>query len=161
MYCEDVELSLRARLWGGRVGIEPAARVDHDYTFAKGAAKWRRLERNRWATIVRTYPGALLTLLAPGLVATELALWVVAAASGWGPAKRRAVGDVLRALPQLVRERSAVQAQRAVSAREFAAALTPDLDSAYLGRAARSPALRLALRAYWAAVCTLLAVSDR
>ena len=37
MYCEDVDLSLRLWLWGGRVGVEPAARVDHDYAFAKGA----------------------------------------------------------------------------------------------------------------------------
>ena len=37
-----------------------AAVVDHDYEFAKGAAKWRLLERNRWATIVRCYPGPLL-----------------------------------------------------------------------------------------------------
>ena len=58
MYHEDVDLSLRLRLAGGRLGVEPAAVVDHDYEFAKGPAKWRLLERNRWATIVRCYPGA-------------------------------------------------------------------------------------------------------
>ena len=40
-----------------RSGVEPAARVDHDYEFDKGPAKWRYLERNRWATLIRTYPG--------------------------------------------------------------------------------------------------------
>ncbi|MQA76201.1 MAG: glycosyltransferase, partial [Solirubrobacterales bacterium] len=74
LYHEDVDLSLRARLAGGRLGVEPAARVDHDYEFDKGAAKWRYLERNRWATLIRTYPAALLALLAPALVATDLAL---------------------------------------------------------------------------------------
>jgi GT2 family glycosyltransferase len=158
MYCEDVELSLRARLWGGRTGLEPAARVDHDYEFGKGAAKWRLLERNRWATILRTYPAALLALVAPALLATEAALWAIAAAGGWRDAKRRAAGDTLRALPRLLRERRAIQSRRAVSAAEFARMLTPDLGSAYLGRAGRSRLLRWALRAYWAAVLRVLAL---
>ena len=149
MYHEDVDLSLRLRLAGGRLGVEPRAVVDHDYEFAKGAAKWRRLERNRWATIVRCYPGRLLVLLAPALLATELALLPVAAAGGWLPQKLAATGDTLRALPRLLRERRAIQATRTISCSEFAAHLTPDLDSPYLGRAGRSRPLRLALRAYW------------
>jgi N-acetylglucosaminyl-diphospho-decaprenol L-rhamnosyltransferase len=156
MYQEDVDLSLRLRLAGGRLGVEPAAVVDHDYEFAKGADKWRRLERNRWATIVRCYPGALLLPLAPALVATELALLAVAAAGGWLPQKLAAAGETVRALPRLLRERRAVQATRTVSAAEFAAWLTPDLDSPFLGSAGRSRLLRGALRAYWRLVLALL-----
>src|SRR5262249_56362921 len=74
LYQEDVDLSLRLRLRGGRLGVEPAARVDHEYEFEKGAAKWRRLERNRWATIIRTYPAPLLAALAPALLAAQLAV---------------------------------------------------------------------------------------
>lgn len=88
-YHEDVDLSLRVRLAGGRVGAEPAARVDHSYEFAKGAAKWRRLEANRWATVLRTYPTPLLVAIAPALVATELAILAAALAGGWAPAKDR------------------------------------------------------------------------
>jgi GT2 family glycosyltransferase len=156
MYCEDVDLSLRLWLWGGRVGLEPAARVDHDYAFAKGAHKWRRLERNRWATIVRTYPAALLALVAPALLATELALLVVAAASGWGGAKRAATGDTLRALPRLIAERRVIQQRRTIGAAAFARLLTPDLASPYLGAAGRSPLLRMGLRAYWGFVLAVL-----
>lgn len=152
MYHEDVDLSLRLRLAGERLGVEPAAIVDHDYEFAKGAAKWRRLERNRWATVLRCYPTRLLVLLAPALAATELALLPVAAAGGWLPQKLAATADTLRALPRLLRERHAVQATRTISCAEFAAHLTPELDSPYLGRAGRSRPLRLALRAYWRAV---------
>jgi hypothetical protein len=151
-----VDLSLRIRLAGGQVGIEPAAAVDHDYEFAKGAAKWRRLERNRWATIVRCYPGPLLALLAPALLATELALLPAAAAGGWLPQKLRAGAETLAALPALWRERRAVQATRRVSAGEFAAWLSPDLDSPFLGRAGRSPVLRMCLRAYWSGVLRAL-----
>ena len=156
MYQEDVDLSLRLRLAGQRLGVEPAAVVDHDYEFAKGPDKWRLLERNRWATILRCYPGALLVLLAPALAATELALLVVAAAGGWLPQKLAAAGDTLRALPRLRRERRAVQAARVISAAQFAAALTPDLDSPFLGRAGRSRLLRALLRGYWRLVLAAL-----
>ena len=156
LYHEDVDLSLRLRLAGGRLGVEPEARVDHDYEFAKGSAKWRQLERNRWATLVRTYPAALLALLAPALLATELALAPVAVAGGWFGQKAAAWGDVLRSAARLRRERRAVQATRAIGAAEFARALTAELDSPYLGRAGRSRALRMVLRAYWSVVLVLL-----
>jgi GT2 family glycosyltransferase len=156
LYHEDVDLSLRLRLSGARLGVEPSAVVDHDYEFAKGSAKWRYLERNRWATIVRCYPARLLALLAPGLLATELALLLIAAAGGWLPQKLAATAETLRALPRLVSERRAVQATRTITGREFAAYLTPDLDSRFLGRAAESGTLRRALRAYWRLVMRAL-----
>ena len=156
MYQEDVDLSLRLRLAGQRLGVEPAAVVDHDYEFAKGPDKWRLLERNRWATILRCYPGALLVLLAPALAATELALLVVAAAGGWLPQKLAAAGETLRALPRLLRERRAVQAARVISPAQFAAALTPELGSPFLGRAGRSRLLRALLRGYWRLVLAAL-----
>jgi GT2 family glycosyltransferase len=156
MYQEDVDLSLRLRLAGGRLGVEPAAVVDHGYEFAKGPDKWRLLERNRWATIVRCYPAPLLLAVAPALIATELALLPAAAAGGWLPQKLAATRETARALPRLLRERRSVQAGRTVSAAEFAASLTPDLDSEFLGRAGRSRVLRRGLRAYWRLVLSVL-----
>jgi hypothetical protein len=151
-----VEFSLRLRLGRGRLGVEPAAVVDHDYEFAKGPAKWRRLESNRWATIVRCYPGPLLALVAPALLATEVALLGVAAAGGWLPQKLAATGDVARALPRLLRERRAVQGGRMISSAEFAAWLTPDLDSPNLPRFVCGGPVRAILRAYWRLVCLVL-----
>jgi N-acetylglucosaminyl-diphospho-decaprenol L-rhamnosyltransferase len=156
LYHEDVDLSLRFRLAGGRVGIEPAARVDHDYEFVKGAAKWRYLERNRWAVLIRTYPASLLTLLAPALLATELALIPISLAGGWGRQKALAWADVVRSLPRLVRERRAIQGRRRVGAGEFAGRLVADLDSPYLGRAGRSRIIGTVLRGYWSLVSALL-----
>ena len=115
--------------------MEPAARVEHAYEFAKGAAKWRRLERNRWATLIRTYPAALLALLAPALVATELALVPVSVAGGWLRQKLLAWGDTLRATGRLLRERRQIQAGRTIGTAEFARTFTADLASPYLGRA--------------------------
>jgi N-acetylglucosaminyl-diphospho-decaprenol L-rhamnosyltransferase len=156
LYHEDVDLSLRLRLAGGSLGVEPAARVDHEYEFEKGAGKWRRLERNRWATLIRTYPGALLALLAPALAATELALVPISIAGGWFGQKTASWFDVARSLPRLWRERREIQAARAIGAREFARGLTPDLDSPHVGAPGRSRALRAALRAYWLVTLALL-----
>jgi GT2 family glycosyltransferase len=156
LYHEDVDLSLRLRLAGGRVGIEPTAVVDHQYEFEKGPSKWRYLERNRWAMLIRTYPGALLALIAPALLATEVALLFVSASGGWAAQKLLAWRDTVTALPRLIGERREIQARRGIDAAEFAEGLTPDLESPYLGRAGRSAALRRALRAYWSVVRALL-----
>ncbi len=152
LYHEDVDLSLRLRLAGGRIGIEPSAVVDHDYEFGANRQKWRWLERNRWACLIRLYPAPLLWLLAPALLATELALIPAAIAGGWWRQKLAADLDLLRWLPRLLRERRALQASRSASAAEFSAWLTPDLDSPFIPAIARSTPARLLLRGYWRAV---------
>jgi len=156
MYHEDVDLSIRLRAGGAAVGIEPGAVVAHDYEFGASEDKWRWLERNRLAFLVRNYPGALLALLAPALLATELALLLVAAAGGWGTKKLRANLEFLRWLPRLLSERREIQRRRTVSAGEFAAWLTPDLDSELISPLVRTWPARLALRTYWRLVRLLL-----
>jgi GT2 family glycosyltransferase len=157
MYHEDVDLSLRLRLAGETVGIEPTAIVAHDYEFTASAQnKWRWLERNRLATLVRVYPGSLLLLLAPALLATEAALLLAAAAGGWGGQKLRANAEAIAWLPRLLAERRAIAHERKISAREFAAVLTPDLDSPFIPEIVRSTPARLALRTYWRLVRALL-----
>ncbi len=149
LYHEDVDLSLRLRLRGGMLGIEPAAVVDHDYEFGAREHKWRWLERNRLAFLLRAYPTSLLFLLAPALLATELALIAVSIAGGWGRQKLAANWEALRWLPRLLRERRQIQATRTVTPAEFASWLTPDLDSPFISAAAGSGPARVALRGYW------------
>ncbi|MGI9020076.1 MAG: glycosyltransferase family 2 protein [Solirubrobacterales bacterium] len=156
LYHEDVDLSLRLRLAGGTLGVAAQARVDHDYEFHKGPAKWRHLERNRWASLIRTYPAALLAVLAPALLATELALLAVAIAGGWLPQKLLAGWDVVRWLPRLLRERREIMGRREVSARAFAEGLSPGLDSPFLGAVGRSALVGRLLGAYWRGALFLL-----
>jgi GT2 family glycosyltransferase len=156
LYHEDVDVSMRLRLAGEKLGIEPAAVVDHDYEFSRRGQKMYLLERNRWSTVLRTYPGAVLAVTMPGLLLTELALWPLSVAGGWWRLKLAANRDLLRSLPRLLRERRQIQRSRDVSSKEFAAHLTAELDSAYLGRAARLAPLNWALRAYWGVARGLL-----
>lgn len=157
MYHEDVDLSLRLRLAGEMTGIEPTAVVAHDYEFTASAGnKWRWLERNRLAMLVRLYPASLLLLLAPLLLATEIALLFAAAAGGWAGQKLRANAEAIAWLPRLLRERREIRHTRQITAAEFAAALTPDLDSPFIPAVARSTPARLALRSYWRLVRALL-----
>jgi GT2 family glycosyltransferase len=156
LYFEDVDISHRLRLAGRRFGVLPSARLAHDYAFEKGAYKWRFLERNRWATILRTYPAPLLALVLPALLACEPALLLVALAGGWAPSKLRAWLDVLVWLPRMPAERRRVQATAAVSPRAFADGLVAELGSDMFGAVGRSRLLRAALDAYWRAVRALL-----
>lgn len=156
MYAEDVDLSLRLRLAGAGVGVVPAARVVHDYDFDKGERKWLLLERNRWWTVLATYPLPVLLAIMPALVAVEILLLPVAAAGGWLPSKLRAQRAVLASLPRTLRRRRAVQASATVAARTFADALVPELSNENLGAAGRSRVVALALRAYWRVALALL-----
>jgi len=157
MYHEDLDLSLRLHLAGEAVGIEPDAVVAHDYEFtASAGSKWRWMERNRLAMLVRLWPAPLLLLLAPALVATEVALLIAAIAGGWSGQKLRADAEVLAWLPRLLRERRAIQGARGVSAGEFAALLSADLDSPFFPAVVRSAWARALLRAYWRLVRAFL-----
>jgi GT2 family glycosyltransferase len=158
LYFDDVDYSWRVRLAGGRLGIEPSARVDHLYDFRRRARpKWRMLERNRWASLIRVYPRELLVLVAPALLATEVALICISIRNGWAREKLLAWRDVAGWMPRLLRERRTIQATRQVTAGEFARTLTPDLSSPYLGAMGESRLLRVALRAYWRVVVAVLA----
>jgi N-acetylglucosaminyl-diphospho-decaprenol L-rhamnosyltransferase len=156
MYGEDLDIALRLWSTGWAVGLEPNARVEHDYEFAKGDRKWFLLERNRWWTVISDYPGLLLVLLLPALLTAELALIIMAVREGWLCAKLRSQVAVLRDLPAILRRRRKVQASRTATAAEFARRLSSALDSPYLGGFAQLRAVAALQDAYWAAVRTLL-----
>jgi GT2 family glycosyltransferase len=156
MYGEDLDLSLRLRLAGWGVGIVPSAQVEHDYAFVKGDYKWFHLERNRWWTILGVYPARLLVLLLPALVAFELVLLPAAWRGGWLRAKLRAQIAVVRTLRRSLRRRRAIQPTAQLDARAFAASLTAELDSEFLGAAGRSRIVLGGLRAYWRCVLRAL-----
>jgi N-acetylglucosaminyl-diphospho-decaprenol L-rhamnosyltransferase len=160
MYGEDLDLGLRLWLAGRRIGLVPGARVLHSYEFDKGTSKWFWLERNRWRTVLSVYPGAVLALVAPALLAAELGLLAIAAREGWLIAKLRAQAAALAGLPATLARRRSVQRTRRVGANEFAGHLTSSLDSPYLDGTA-SPLLRASQALYWRAARRVLSVLAR
>ena len=159
LYGEDLELGLRLWLTGHRVGVEPRARVVHEYEFDKGREKWFLLERNRWRTVLALYPAGLLALLAPALLAAELGLLLVAARDGWLGAKLRADLATVLGVRRALRRRAAVRAQRRLDAVAFAGLLSASLQSPYLPRLPR--ALVVMQAGYFAAVRLLIRVIAR
>ena len=141
LYHEDVDLSLRLRLRGGALGIEPAAVVDHDYEFGAGEHKWRWLERNRWPSSIRVYPAPLLAAARAGADRDR-----AGADSGLD---RGRLGEAEAAprrskccagCPACCASAARSRRTRTVSAAEFASWLTADLDSPFIPGVARSPA---------------------
>lgn len=160
MYHDDVDICWRARLAGWRVRFVPEAAVLHDYAFEKGNGKWFWLERNRAWTVLSNYGATTLLLLAPLLVATELAIFALALRGGWARQKLRAWGALLRGLPALLRWRRRVQALRRVPDAEVLAGMTARLETPLLD----APAARRAgplLDAYRALVLSVLRRAGR
>jgi N-acetylglucosaminyl-diphospho-decaprenol L-rhamnosyltransferase len=157
MYGEDLDLGLRLWLAGYGVGLVPEARVLHSYEFEKGPQKWFWLERNRVRTVLSVYPGALLALLAPALLITELGLLFIAARHGWLIPKLRAQVAALAAVPRTLVRRRRVQRTREVATADFASHLVSSLDSPYMS--VNGGRLDTLQAAYWNAVKSLLRAS--
>jgi len=119
-YHEDVDLSWRVWQRGLTVRYVPDAVVEHHYEFSRNPQKMYLLERNRLLFVLTCYGGRTLVLLAPLLVAFELAMGLVAAAQGWGRLKVRGWRWVLGHLGWVSARRRAVQAARRVPDRELA-----------------------------------------
>lgn len=115
MYHEDVDLSWRLRLMGGRLQLAAASIVFHKYQFRRAGQKNYLLERNRLMTLLKNYRLATLVLVSPALLAMEVGVCVLALRQGWIGAKLRGYRDVLRSLPALRRKRRAVRRLRRLS----------------------------------------------
>jgi GT2 family glycosyltransferase len=130
VYCEDLELSWRARLAGWRVVFAPGSRVGHKYQFSRSRSKYYWIERNRLLVLAWTYRLRSLALIAPALLALELGTWAFAVQQGWWPEKARAYRYLFRpgAWRALRETRRRVQALRTVEDRDLAASFTGEVD---------------------------------
>jgi GT2 family glycosyltransferase len=122
LYCEDTDLSWRLRIAGYEIAVCPAARSVHDYAFSRNTAKYRQLERNRLMMLGADYEASTLARLVPGLLASELALLLVAARGGWLRDKLAGTADALAATAEVRRQRARVAALRRVGDRQLSAA---------------------------------------
>ncbi|HMQ32124.1 MAG TPA: glycosyltransferase family 2 protein [Chloroflexaceae bacterium] len=126
MYCEDVDLNLRARLRGMRTLFVPTAVVYHRLSATGGGALASYYCGRNFALVwVKNMPGPLARRHWPRLLASQLGFTLSSLRHGREPAARaRLRGQLaaLRALPLFWRKRRA-GAPPAVAAEEFAASL--------------------------------------
>jgi GT2 family glycosyltransferase len=155
-YLEDADLSLRCWQQGWDVVYVPSAVVLHHYEFGRNPAKFYLLERNRLAMVLSLYQGRTLALLAPVLVAFEVAMIAVAATGGWLPAKLRGYRWLLEQRRWLAGHRRGVQRVRRRSDRELAWLLTARFDQSVLPLPVGGSLLNSAMNTYWNVVRRLL-----
>jgi GT2 family glycosyltransferase len=158
MYQEDQDLAIRLRLRGWRARLAPRSLVWHRYAFSRNPRKYYWLERNRYIVLAKNLRLRSLLVLAPLLVATDVALLAVAAAGGWLPEKLRADRDLLsrRVRDHVRAERARIQATRTVSDRELASGFTHELEFEGLAGGWLPRLLRVPMKLAWALVRPLL-----
>jgi GT2 family glycosyltransferase len=148
-YNEDLELSWRCWQRGLRVRFVPDAVVVHHYEFSKNARKMYLLDRNRLLFVLTCYGSRTLLLLAPALVAFELALAVVALVQGWGGQKVRGWGWVLGHLGWVRARRRVVQGARTVPDKELARLWVDRFAAAAMPLPSAAAPLQSLLAGYW------------
>ena len=121
---EDVDLSFRIQLAGWRCRYVPEAIVYHKLGATVGQGFTRpehqlRMHRNLWYTRIKDLPGRLWLRYLPDLLVAEALLLAASARSGRLGVALRARGQVLRALPALLRKRRAIQRGRRVGIAEL------------------------------------------
>jgi len=160
LYMDDVDLCWRVRLAGWRVMFAPQAVVSHDYEFDKGPRKWYWLERNRLWAVLSNYSAVALLLLAPMLLASELAVIYTALRDGWLPSLLRAWGSVLASVPELRSWRRKVQDTRCAHDSELIELMTARFETQLLENSLAVRASRL-MSGYRRAVIVLLRLIGR
>jgi GT2 family glycosyltransferase len=138
IYCEDVDLGLRARWAGWECLYVPGAIVEHGYSQSAGRAsplKAYYVERNRLYTILKNFP--LPMLLRAPFASVARYLWhVVSLDTGKGKTAEfrrsghsfallpflvlRAHASALLSLPRLIGERRRIRKSRSIDAQDFA-----------------------------------------
>jgi GT2 family glycosyltransferase len=155
-YHEDAELSWRCRRRGLAVVHVPDAVVVHRYEFSRTPTKQFLLERNRWVFLLTLHERRTLLLLAPALVAFEVAVTALAAVQGWLPAKARGWVWLVRHARWIRARRRALAAERTVPDRDLARWVTGRFDPANLPLPRGAAAATGAFDLYWRAVRRLL-----
>lgn len=117
-YHEDVDLGFRAQLADYRCLFAPEAIVYHKYhrTLSKGSSHWFYLrERNKYFVLIKNLPTRLFIICLPLIVVYEGVFFVTAIWGGHLVVYFKALKDVWRGLPQMLRHRRSIQASRVVS----------------------------------------------
>lgn len=155
-YFEDLELSWRCHQQGLTVKSVPQAVCYHHYEFSRSPHKMFLVERNRWLVLLTCHQAHTLALLAPVLLAFEIAMLVMACAQGWGRQKVSSWWWILSHGAWIRRRRALVQSTRTVPDRAIKGLLSDRFDPAQMSLPPGGNAIQALLRAYWRLVKPLV-----
>lgn len=155
-YYEDADLSLRCWQQGLRVLYVPDAVVVHRYEFSRNERKLFLVERNRLLLVLTLYELRTLVLLAPALVALEVAVLALAIRQGWWRQKLAGWTWIVRHLRWVSDRRRSVQRRRSVPDRILAARFATRLDPGNFPLPSVLLSLNSVLALYWNVVRRLL-----
>lgn len=83
MYHEDLEYSIRLKMYGYSVVCVHDSVIGHKYEFSRSMSKFTFMERNRYAVLLMFYKVPTLLLMLPGLMGVEIAMLFFAWRGGW------------------------------------------------------------------------------
>ncbi|GGM99921.1 hypothetical protein GCM10011609_42820 [Lentzea pudingi] len=149
-YHEDADLSIRTWRLGLRVVNVPDAVVVHRYEFARNNNKYYLVERNRLMFVLTLWSGRALALLAPALLALELAMVALAVKEGWLKDKARGWAWLWRHRKDLRARRSLARKAQTVPDSEWMKVLTSELNTPLINvpKVVLTP-LNAVTTAYW------------
>ncbi len=161
IYAEDADLGWRMRLLGLENRLVPSSHITHDHRFWRdgleiAGEKLFLLERNRYLLMLANFKAATLVLLAPWIIASEVAL----ALRVWKLYPRRL--HLWRAVltearqPRFRARRKRLQAGRLVPDREIIRAMTGSVRHGAIAFGGLTPLLDAALRLSHRLICRLV-----
>lgn len=126
MYNEDEDLGWRMWLNGYKQVLAPKSVVYHQYEFSRSISKMYYMDRNRLLVLFQNYHWGTLLLIAPALLANELASLLFALVGGWWREKLAVWRYFLKAKHWrlLFEKRRLRQANRVMKERQIAAMFT-------------------------------------
>ena len=161
-YLEDTELSLRCWQRGLKVMFVPHAIVLHDYEFSRNPSKFGLLERNRLIMVLTLYERHTLAVLAPALLAVEIATLALSIQQRWVSQKLSGWLWLIRHTQWLRQRRTDVQAQRTCDDYEVTRHMTATFDPGQQFGTMSQWLVSSSSKGYWAVVRGLIGVgSDR
>lgn len=150
LYHDDVDLGLR--LWGAGWSVlyTSEAVASHDFQSGLKREKVRRLEENRWKTLLKNMAPGYFARCAPLLVVSELGLLFYLATSGYLGAKLQAVHGFLRKLGHVMAARRENSSRGRLLDPEQV--MTPDFPSLLPSDGRSTQLARKLMRGYWQSI---------
>lgn len=148
-YHEDADLSLRCWQHGWSVVFVPEAVVIHRYEFSRNKLKYELVERNRIVMLFTSFGRRHLALVAPALVALEIAMLALSVAQGWFGAKIAGYRWLIAHRKWLRDRRRRLQAERVVTETAMMPLFTARLDPANMALPVGVWIVDRLLVAYW------------